>query len=293
MNESSNTPDTCSDQQTLPEVIRAARRRNSRPEVILRIEPDGRYLRFARKVDRPLSFMVNHSDARRVLDNRGGFDGVIDRRHKLYVTATEKNKVVANRDRWTVFDFLAEFDREVTYTPDWGWVSKAQEDPRRLKAIGRYVDRVEWLSVKIEEHGLPVTLRPLLKGLNAEHFRESVARYRRLDINEVAIYGVETPSNRELVTRTEQAILALDLVSVMVIGRGSPRQVAAFPRRVNAIASWRNWMDASNFSADYYSKFNLLMWIQRNRHALQQGHEVVQTDLNLFDGAEEEVTADG
>lgn len=293
MDESSSTPNSSSDQQTLPAAIRAVRRQESQPEVVLRIEPDGRYLRLARNVGQPLSFMMNYSDAKRVQNNRGGFDGEIDPRHELFVTGTEENEKVTNRDRYSVLDFLKELDRKITYIPDWGWVSKQQDEQRRIKVIGRYVERVEWLHFQVKNLGLPVQIRPLAKGLNSKHFRESVEGFRRLGLDEVAIYGVQTPSNRELVTRTEQAISVLDPVSVMLIGRGVPRQLRDFPRRVDAIASWRAWTNACNLSADYYSEFKLNMWIQQNLHTLKRGHEQVQTGIDQFDSAVSEVTADG
>ena len=253
-----------------------------RPEVIFRIEPHGKYLRCIHENRITEQVMINYTPARGVIDNRGGFENILEPYQTLTISGTEKDELTLKRSRYNVIDLFIDSDRSFRYVPDWSWVYGTSS--AALNAVDRYVERVEWLYEEAESLGLlnKVEFIPLVKGINPSHFERAIETYQQLGIERVAVYVAQTRSFPEIRTRIGQVISTNDPKGVLVIGRGAPREVSQLPDRVDGIASLRNWKKKASLTASGYSTDKLKMWKYNNEKALTSGSTDVQTGLNSF-----------
>ena len=235
--------------------------------------------------------MVNHTDAGKVLDTRGGFDDILEPHHRLSVTGTEDDEILVGRRVYDCADLLEEIGREVEYIPDFTWVYGTMSEEAQMKAVDIYSDRLGKLYELIEERGLShVTVTPLAKGFKRSHFERLEETFKRLGIDRYAMYVVQKNSINRIVEDTRVSITVLDPDEVLVIGRGSPSDVAKLPNRVNAVASLRNWKNACGLDSDGYSDPDLFRWRNRVKEALENGRRGTQARMTEYTNLNE-VTA--
>lgn len=253
---------------------------DQRHEVYLRVElSDRRYENVLDGNQLITHVMVSQSDARRVVDNRGGFGGILEDHHQLTVVGCEKDEIVIERGRYDDLDLMMDIEREFQFVPEFIWLYGTMDDSKQEAAINGYTERFEWLYNQKEDHGLNhVTLTPLAKGLNREHFKQYRDLYNRLGINRYAIYGVQTPSTKELAERIDISTSVLDPDGVLVIGRGSPNDIRKLPSRVDGVAGLRYWKKECNLTADGYSSERLAMWFDKVKRALRKENEQSRLD---------------
>lgn len=237
--------------------------------------------------------MVNYSEAKRYFENRDGeFDEILEPHQTLTITGTEDDEDTVDRPRWDAIDFFTDIDRKFRYVLDWGWVYPNMPSSNQQDIIDRYVDRVKWFYEKTEELGLNhVKLIPLGKGLHREHHLRAAEVYEQLGVERIGMYGVQTPSLKKFIWRTEQAIDVFDPEGVLVIGKQSPDEVAQLPDRVDGVAGLRNWKQACNLTADGYSSEGLARWYYNIKEKLRNGRTNRQIGLNA--GLHGEVRTDG
>lgn len=237
--------------------------------------------------------MVNYSKAKQAFENRdGGFDEILESHQTLTITGTEADKETVDRPRWEAIDFFADINRDFRYVLDWGWVYPNMPRSNQQGIIDRYVDRVEWFYSKKEELGLNhVELIPLGKGLHKEHYLRAAETYDQLGVERIGMYGVQTPSLKKFIWRTEQAIDVFDPGGVLVIGKQSPNEVAQLPDRVDGVAGFWNWKDACNLTADGYSPEGLATWYYNLKEKLRTGR--TNRQIGLSADFHREVRTDG
>lgn len=264
-----------------------------RNEILFRWNPHGKFLRFNDGNQLVQHLMVNYSEAKQYFQNQdGGFDEILEPHQTLTITGTEQDEDTVTRPRWDVIDFFADIDREVRYVVDWGWVYPKMPFENQQAIIDRYVDRVKWFYEKKAELGLDhVELIPLGKGLHRDHYLRAVEVYDQLGVERIGMYGVQTPSLKTFVWRTEQAIEVFDPEGVLVIGKQSPDDVAQLPDRVDGVAGLRNWKQACNLTADGYSSEGLATWYYNIKEKLRNGRTNRQIGLNTV--SHREVKTDG
>jgi len=264
-----------------------------RNEVILRWDPHGKFLRFNEGNQIVQHLMVNYSKAKRYFENHDGeFDEILEPHQTLTITGTEDDEDTVDRPRWDAIDFLAGIDCEFRYVLDWGWVYPNMPSSNQQDIIDRYVDRVKWFYEKKEELGLDhVELIPLGKGLHREHYLRAVEVYEQLGVERIGMYGVQTPSLKKFIWRTEQAIDVFDPEGVLVIGKQSPNEVAQLPDRVDGVAGFWAWKQACNLTAGGYSSEGLATWYYNTKEKLRNGRTNRQIGLNA--GLHGEVRTDG
>ena len=265
MNSHSIQRDSHRGQQTLLASLIA---QYSQLQAILRLEPSGKFLDLLEADPTIEHVMVTLSEAESVLRNHGGFDNILQPHHKLTIVGTEPDPTVTDRGRWAEIDLYAEITREARIIPDWLWVYHQMEPEHQLENVRKYLDRFEWLYQTAEEMGLSHELIPLAKGLSQPHFKEARETFARLGIDRFAMYGVQTPSNYEFRDRIHQVATALNPEGVLVIGRGSPRQVEVLPEVVDEAAGWY-WKQDCGLTTDGYSQQRLAMWIYEIKRALE------------------------
>lgn len=261
---------------------------NSTANVYVRVElPDPRYERVL-SGDRHISYvMVNQSDARNVVDGKG-FDDILEPHHNLVIVGTEDDGIIINRNVYDDVDLLAELTRSVTFIPDYGWIyGDSMTDEEQMEAVRNYLDRLGKLCDLIERDGLHhVTVVPLAKGFNRDHFEEIAEVFDRLGFDRYAFYAVQTNSIKTLIEETRISITVLDPKEVIVIGRGSPSEVAKLPSRVNGVASLRYWKKVCDLDSDGYSEPDLIGWQADLKDSLDNGRIGRQSRLNDVLGTE-------
>lgn len=237
--------------------------------------------------------MVNYSKAKRAFENRkDGFDSILEPHQTLTITGTEDDRDTLDRSRYEAIDLLAEIEREIRYVPDYGWAYPNMPDENIQEIIDRYVDRVEWFFEEKERLGLDhIELIPLGKGINRDHFLQALDTFQELDVERIAMYGVQTPSLKRFVWRVDQAIDVFDPDGILAIGKQSPREVRRLPERVDGVAGYWNWTQACNLTADGYSSEDFATWYYKVKDALQNGRTDRQIALDT--SYKTEVRTDG
>jgi hypothetical protein len=259
-------------------------RRGSDTKVCFRFKPDRRYenvLSENRHTEYP---MINQTDAETVLNRQRGFEGILEPYHNLLITGTEKDEIVKGRSVYGDLDLLARLDRSVTFIPDYSWVyEEGMTDEKQLEAVRYYLDRLERLCERIDRECLThVTVLPLAKGTKREHFEEMSETFERLGFDRYAFYAVQTRSLPRLIKEIRVSVTVLDPEEILVIGRGSPSEVAKLPSRVNGIASLRYWKDYVNLNSDGYSEPRLIEWRRMIRESLEDGRVGAQSRFSNF-----------
>lgn len=267
---------------------------SQRNEVILRLDPHGKFLRFNEGNQLVRHLMVNYSKAKRAFKNRSGrFDALLELHQTLTITGTEDDLDTLERPVWDVLDFFEEIECEFRYIPDWSWVYNKKMTPEeRRESLDDYTTRIDELYEGAESIGLDhVEFIPLAKGLHDGHFAELVETFDRWEVDRIAIYGTQTRSLQRLVNRIDQAIDVLDPESVLVIGRQAPGDVEVLPDQVDSVAGYWNWKEACNLTADGYSSEDFTTWFHKVKDALQT--ERASRQIGLNSATRKEVRSDG
>ncbi|WP_323677870.1 hypothetical protein [Halorubellus sp. PRR65] len=264
-----------------------------RSEVILRWDPHGKFLRFNKGNQLVQHLMVNYSKAKRAFENRdSGFESILEPHQTLTITGTESDEKTLRRSRFEAIDFLADIDREVRYIPDYGWIYPSMGRVDQENMISHYVDRVKWFHDRMEARSLShVELIPLAKGLRREHYVQAADVFEDIGVDRIGMYGVQTPSLKKFVRRTESAIDVFDPGGILVIGKQSPPDVGQLPMRVDGVAGFWNWTQACNLTKDGYSSEELAKWHYKVKQKLRNGRTNRQVGLNTV--LQKEVRTDG
>jgi len=255
-----------------------------RAEVIFRIDPHGKFLRFNKDNHVVSHLMVNFSRAMAVYENRPDtFREFVQPHQTLTLTGTEKDILTLSRPRQKVLDFIEELALSVRYVPDWGWIYEEGMDwQEQEEMVDLYVSRVEWLFHQRDRLNIGnVEFIPLAKGLHRAHYELAADTYDQLGVDRIAVYVGQTRSLNKIIRRVEQAIEVFDPSGVLVIGRQAPNEVADLPQRVDGVAGLRNWKSACNLTADGYSSEALITWYNKVKNALQGGQAHRQIGLDF------------
>ena len=259
--------------------------RGSNTKICFRVElPDRRYENVL-SGDRHIGYvMVNQTDAMSVVNQRNGFNDILEPHHNLLITGTEKDEKLKKRSVYTDLDLLAKLDKSVTFIPDYSWVyGKGMTEEEQLKAVRLYLNRLERLCERIEEECLAhVTVLPLAKGICKRHFEEISDTFERLGFDRYAFYAVQTNSLPRLIEEIRVSVTVLDPEEILVIGRGSPSEIAKLPSEVNGIASLRYWKDHVKLNSDGYSEPRLVEWQRKIRSSLEDGRVGTQSRFSNF-----------
>jgi len=280
-------------QQTLHEAVNSHRIYEPVRGVHPRVElPDEEYEEWLDDNREVVYVVINFSDAQEVIERDGDLDLVLEPWHIPVILGTEHDEDVNERTLQDVLDVL-EVAQPAIYVPDVVYSYNWMEDEIQENALEAYTGHVRDLQELVIEYDLDVRLIPTNKGWKREHFVEYRDLYDDFDYRGFAFYAVQYTGGEAgnainvLRSHVRNAIAALDMEDVFLIGRLAEDDLLDFAPRVRGATGLRQWKDACStqdgLSQDPWPEF------QENREAklsVNDGQE--QRPVNEFSGEKED-----
>lgn len=241
-------------QQTLHEVVNSRRIEDLLTGIHARVElPDPDFeARLAN--NRNYEYVViNFSDAEEVIECDGSLAEVLEPWHIPVIVATEDDEILDTRTFQDVLNLL-EVVAPAIYVPDIVYNYEQMDETDQLQAIEAYLYHVRSLQNVILKQNLAIRLLPTNKGWTVDHFEKYRALYEECGYTELAFYCVQYSggnagnATRQLRRHVSNAIAALDLHNVFLIGRLARDELLRFPPEVQGACGLRRIQSADSFS---------------------------------------------
>jgi len=236
--------------------------------------------------------VINFSDAGEIIERDSDLSQVLEPWHIPVILGTEHDEIVNERTLQDILDVL-EVAQPAIYVPDVVYSYNWMEDEIQKNALDAYTGHVRSLQELVIKEDLDVQLIPTNKGWKFEHFAEYQELYDDLEYEEFAFYAVQYTGGDAgnaidvLRSHVRNAIAALDMENVFLIGRLAEGDLLDFAPRVRGATGLRQWTDACStedgLSQDPWPEF------QENREAklsVNNGQE--QRPVNEFSGKTED-----
>ena len=236
--------------------------------------------------------IVNFSDAQEVIERDGDLSQVLEPWHIPVILGTEYDEDVSARTLQDVLDVL-EVAQPAIYVPDVVYSYNWMEDEIQENALDAYTGHVRALQELVIENDLDIRLIPTNKGWKFEHFAEYQELYDDFEYKEFAFYAVQYTGGdagnaiNVLRRHVRNAIAAIDMEDVFLIGRLAEDDLLDFAPRVRGATGLRQWTDACS-TGDGLSQ-RLWPEFQESREAklsINDGQE--QRPVNEFGGTKED-----
>jgi hypothetical protein len=129
------------------------------------------------------------------------------------------------------------------YIPDAGDVRHKDINCLSDGAVRANINHYHKVTDRLRQFLDDITLCPLIKGTRSKHYRLYNERLPEVATNRIAVYvgeyGCSPGYNIDLVKRqVRNAVTRLDPEQALVIGRGAPHELAAFPPRATAASTY-------------------------------------------------------
>lgn len=196
--------------------------------------------------------VLNFSGVQEIIERDGTLDKVLKPHHIRVILGTEADEIIDERSFQDVLDVL-EVAQPAIYVPDIVYSYTWMDDEDQDAAIEAYTCHVRKLQQVIIDRDLTIRLIPTNKGWKVEHFEQYQDLYEDYGYNELAFYAVGyTGGNAGNATRkirrhTSNAIAALGLDNVFVIGRLAWDDLLRFDPEVNGACGLRGIDDEVPF----------------------------------------------
>lgn len=263
-------------QQTLHEAINSHLIKQTLTGVHARIElPDdeGKL-----KDDQDHEYVVlNFSEAEEVIERDGDLDKVLEPHHIRVILGTEDDEILDERSFQDVLDLLG-IAQPAIYVPDIVYNYTIMDEEDQYRAIEAYLSHVRELQREIIKHDLNIRIIPTNKGWTVSHFEEYQELYEDFGYTELAFYAVGYTggdagnATRKLRRHTTNAIAALDLENVFVIGRLGRKDLLRFDPEVKGACGLRQVQGEKSF----------LEMKERHERALFANNDQTQSYINKF-----------
>lgn len=196
--------------------------------------------------------VLNFSGAEKEIERVGSLDNLLEPHHIRVILGTEDDEIVDKRSFQDVLDVL-EAVQPAIYVPDIVYSYTRMDSGEQEDAIEAYVYHVRNLQREIIARDLDIRLIPTNKGWEFEHFLEYEDLYKDYGYTELAFYAVGYTGGdagnaiKELRRHTWNAIAALDLNNVFMIGRLGWDDLLKFAPEVNGACGLRQVKEADSF----------------------------------------------
>lgn len=196
--------------------------------------------------------MINFSEVEEIIDRDGGLGKVLEPHHVRVTLGTEHDDIIANRSLQDVLDVL-EASQPAIYVPDIVYSYRWMDDEAQERAIDAYINHVRNLQHEILDRNLAIRLIPTNKGWKVANFEKYQDLYDEFGYSELAFYAVGYTggdagnSTRKLRRHSSNAIAALDLDNVFMIGRLAWDDLLRFDPEVKGACGLRQRKGAKSF----------------------------------------------
>lgn len=196
--------------------------------------------------------VLNFSDVETVIDNTGTLDSLLEPRHLPVILGTVDDELLDERTFQDILNVLV-VAQPAIYVPDIVWNNEQLDDEEQEMAIEAYLLHVRTLQEEVTERSLSVRILPTNKGWTVDHFAMYEDLYADYGYSEIAFYAVEYTGEgagnaiRKLRRHTTNAIAALNLDNVYLIGRLARDDLLRFDPEVKGACGLRRAKDADSF----------------------------------------------
>lgn len=221
--------------------------------------------------------VLNFSEVEKIIERGGNLDEILEPHYIQIILGTEDDEIIDERSFQDVLNLL-EVVEPAIYVPDivysYTWMDGGQQD----SAIGAYLFHVRRLQEEIFDRDLDIRLIPTNKGWKVEHFEEYQELYDDYGYTEFAFYAVGYTggdagnATRKLRRHSSNAIAALDLDNVFVIGRLAWDDLLRLDPEVNGACGLRQIQKVDSFPA----------FQERHERALFLNSNQTQSRINRF-----------
>lgn len=197
-----------------------------------------------RKAQNHQYVVLNFSEVEKIIERDGGLGEVLKSHHVPVILGTEDDKIIDERSFQNVLDVLG-VAQPAIYVPDIVYSYTWMDDEDQESAIEAYICHVRTLQQVIIDRNLTIRLIPTNKGWMVEHFEEYQDLYEDFGYKELAFYAVGYTggdagnATRKIRRHTSNAIAALGLRNVFVIGRLAWDDLLRFDPEVNGACGLR------------------------------------------------------
>lgn len=188
--------------------------------------------------------VLNFSDVENLIHRDGTLLDVLEPNHVPVILGTEDDEILDERTLQDELDLLTAAQPAI-YVPDVVYNYKGMDDEIQQRAIDAYLHHIRSLQHLINKSKITIRLLPTNKGWTFDHFSRYRDLYEELGYREIAFYAVQYTggdagnARRILRTHISNAIAALDLENVFVIGRQAVADLLRFDPEVNGACALR------------------------------------------------------
>lgn len=203
--------------------------------------------------------VLNFSEAEAIVERDGSLSDVLEPYHVKIILGTENDETIDERSFQDVIDLL-EVVQPAIYVPDIVYNYTWMDEEEQKAAIDAYICHVRRLQQEILDRNLIIRVIPTNKGWRVKHFQKYRDLYEENAYTELAFYAVGYTggdagnATRKLRRHSSNAIAALGLNNVFIIGRLAWADILRFPPEVNGACGLRG-IDAdvpfTNFQKKY------------------------------------------
>lgn len=221
--------------------------------------------------------ILNFSEVEKIIKRDGNLNGILESHHIRIILGTEDDEIIDERSFQDVLDLL-EVVQPAIYVPDIVYSYTWMDEDGQESAIEAYMFHVRRLQQEIHDRDLDIRLIPTNKGWKVEHFEEYQELYNEYGYTEFAFYAVGYTggdagnATRKLRRHTSNAIAALDLDNVFVIGRLAWDDLLRLDPEVNGACGLRQIQKVDSFPA----------FQERHERALFLNSNQTQSRINRY-----------
>ena len=188
--------------------------------------------------------VLNFSAAEEIIERDGSLTDVLEPYHVKIILGTEKDEIIDERSFQDVINLL-EVVQPAIYVPDIVYNYTWMDEEDQEAAIDAYIRHVRRLQQEIIDRNLIIRVLPTNKGWKVKHFQKYRDLYEEHGYTELAFYAVGYTggdagnATRKLRRHTSNAIAALRLNNVFMIGRLAWDDLLRFPPEVKGACGLR------------------------------------------------------